>query len=206
MEPVADSEEGTDWSAHLTSMLSFPMAAEPPTAPDENEEASVSAALDAAAAAEASGVEGSSTTTATENEAASVNVTAEGAAACDGTTETDANADGDVGWSASLSSMLPTFAMGDEASDVQTEAENALDTAENEAMDAALATAEVRHQSRCSASRTLISRVLITCRAPSYAGPVRCRRRRHCCGQGCRGQASSGAVGGACTGTEGGKS
>ena len=187
MEPVADSEEGTDWSAHLTSMLSFPMAAEPPTAPDENEEASVSAALDAAAAAEASGVEGSSTATATENEAASVNITAEDAAAYDGTTETDANADGDVGWSASLSSMLPIFAMGDEASDVQTEAENALDTAENEAMDAAMATAEVRQQSRCSASRTLISCVQITCRAPSYAGPVRCRHRRHCCGQGCGG-------------------
>ena len=157
MEPVAGGDEGPDWSTHLTSMLSFSMATESPAVPEESEEASVRAALDAAAAAEASGFEASATT-ATENETASVNVAAEGNDAYgSGAPETDTHADGDGGWSASLSSMLPTFAVGDEASDLGTETEDALDSAENEAMDAAMATAEVRHSSRCSASRALVS-------------------------------------------------
>ena len=137
--------EETDWGAHLTSMLSFSMgsseatAPDPPAAPEEDDEAAVSAALEAAAAAEAAepAPDAISEATAVELEADAPTTNDDASAV-----ETDAAVDGeDGGWSASLSSMLPTFAMGDEgATDMPA---GDFNEAEHLALDEALANAEV---------------------------------------------------------------
>ena len=128
--------EVTDWGAHLTSMLSFSMgsseATVPPGAPDGEGEAAATAALESDAATTAEAVSAEA-------------VSAETVSAV----ETEALGDGEDGaWGTSLTSMLPTFTIGDESA-AETPAGD-FNQAEHEAMDEALAKTEVYPTPSCT--------------------------------------------------------